>query len=189
MEFWETVTSRQSIRDFDDRPVERAVIERVLEAAKLAPSSTNEQPWHFVVVQGESRIRLGEIVAQSTVHLSEYMDVLGPERNEAAVTWYSSLGNAPVVVAVSAPRSSVEFQAMNRYLSVGAAIENLLLAATSEGLGACNVTCSYWVKNDLSAVLGLSDNDELVSLIALGYPSDVPSVNPPVKPDDTVWLD
>ncbi len=189
MEFWETVTSRHSIRDFDGRSVERALIERVLEAARQAPSSVNEQPWRFTVAQGESRVTLGAVVAQSTVHLSEYMDVLGPKRYEAAVAWYSSLGNAPVLVAVSAPRSSVDFEAMNRYLSVGAAIENLLLAATNEGLGACNVTFSYWVRDDLSAVLGISDAEEVVSIIALGHPSEVPPASPPVKPDDTVWLD
>lgn len=189
MEFWETVTSRHSIRDFDGRPVERSAIERVLEAARHAPSSMNEQPWRFHVAQGDSRSALGGIVAQSTVHLSEYMDVLGPKRYEAAVAWYSSLGNAPVLVTVSAPRSSVVFEAMNRHLSIGAAIENLLLAATNEGLGACNVTFAYWVKDDLSVLLGLSDAEEVVSIIALGHPSDVPPTSPPVKPDDTVWLD
>lgn len=189
MEFWETVTSRHSIRDFNGLPVERAVIERVIDAARQAPSSINEQPWRFTVVQGESRTTLGAIVAQSTVHLSEYMDVLGPERYEAAVAWYSSLGNAPVLIAVSAPRSSAEFEAMNRHLSVGAAIGNLLLATTNEGLGACNVTFSYWVKDDMSTFLGLSDTEEVVSIIALGHPSDIPPASPPVKPDDTVWLD
>jgi len=189
MEFWETVQSRHSIRDFDGRSVERASIERVLDAARLAPSSVNEQPWRFTVAQGESRSVLGAIVAQSTVHLSEYMDVLGPERYEAAVAWYSSLGNAPILITVSAPRSTAEFEAMNRHISVGAAIENLLLAATSEGLGACNVTFSYWVRDDLSEALGLSEAEEVVSIIALGHPSDVPPASPPVKPDDTVWLD
>lgn len=188
MEFWDTVTSRHSIRDFDDKAIERSTIQRIVDAARQAPSSANEQPWHFIVAQGEARTELGGIVAQSTVHLSEYMDVLGPERYEAAVGWYSSLGNAPVLVAVAAPRSRAEFEAMNRHLSIGAAIENLLLAATNEGLGACNVTFSYWVKDDLSSVLGLADSEEVVSIIALGHPSDVPSADPPVKPDDTVWL-
>jgi len=189
MEFWETVTSRHSIRDFDGQGAERSAIERVIAAARQAPSAANEQPWRFLVVQGEARAELGGIIAQSTVHLSEYMDVLGPERYEAAVTWYSSLGNAPVLVVVAAPRSKVEFEAMNRHLSVGAAIENLLLAATNEGLGACNVTFSHWVKSDLSAALGLSDAEEVVSIVALGHPSDIPPACPPVKPDDTVWLD
>lgn len=189
MEFWDAITLRQSIRDFEDREVERSVVERIVAAARQAPSSANEQPWRFTVVQGDSRATIGRIVAQSTVHLSEYMDVLGPERYEAAVAWYSSLGNAPLLVAVSAPRSSVEFEAMNRYLSVGAAIGSLLLAATNEGLGACNITFSYWVKAELATVLGLSDTEEVVSIVALGYPSDIPPASPPVKPDDTVWLD
>jgi nitroreductase len=189
MEFWETVTSRHSIRDFSQAEIPSDVLHRLIEAALLAPSAMNLQPWKFWVLQGQSRTQMGEIVAQSTVHLSEYMDVLGPKRYEAAVSWYSSLGNAPVLVAVTAPRMSAEFENMNRNLSIGAAIENLLLAVTNEGLGACNVTFSFWVKGEMGDVLGLTDAEEIVAIVAVGVPSDVPPAAPPVKTDDTVWLD
>ena len=189
MEFWDTVASRHSTRDFRHDPIPRELVERVISAARQAPSAGNSQPWRFWVLQGDSRAKLGEIIAQSTVHLTEYMEMLGPKRYEAAVTWYSSLGNAPVLVVVSGAVTTVEFEAMNRNLSIGAAIENLLLAATSEGLGGCNVTFSYWVKGEMSTVLGVPDSEEVVSVVALGVPSDVPSASPETKSDDTVWLD
>lgn len=189
MEFWETITNRHSIRDFRPEPVERATIERLIEAARRAPSAMNEQPWRFTVLQGASRARLGSVIAQSTVHLSEYMDVLGPDRYEAAMQWYSSLGDAPVLVVVSAPRSDSEFGAMNRYLSVGAAIENLMLAACDAELGACNITFSFWVRDDIADLVALPETDEVLSIIALGHPSEIPPVIPPRTPADTTWLD
>jgi len=188
MEFRDTVAARHSIRDFADAPVSREVLARVIDAARLAPSSANLQPWRFLVVQGEPRRRLGEVIAQSTIHLAEYMEMLGSQRYEAAVSWYSSLGNAPVLIMVSAPVTTVEFESLNRNLSLGAAMENLLLAATDEGLGACNVTFSHWVKDELAKELGIPDTDEIVSIIALGVASDVPPASPEVKPDDTVWI-
>lgn len=189
MEFSKTVKARHSSRDFRSDPLARDMLERIVETARRAPSSANLQPWRFWVVTGDTRMRLGEVIAQSTVHLEEYMEVLGPERYEAAVTWYSSLGNAPVLIVVSARCAPVEFEALNRNLSIGAAMENLLLAVADEGIGACNITFSHWVKGELAAVLGLSDSEEVVNIVALGVPSDTALATPPLKPDDTVWLD
>ena len=61
----------------------------------------NEQPWKFFVATGESRRKLGRLIAQATIHLSEYMDALGPRRYEDTVKWYSSLGDAPVVIGIA----------------------------------------------------------------------------------------
>ncbi len=188
MEFWDIVNNRHSTRDFRPDPVERPTVEKLIAAARTAPSAANSQPWHFTVVQGETRLRLGQVVAQSTVHLSEYMDVLGPKRYEAAMHWYSSLGDAPVLIALSAPRADSEFTALNRNLSLGAAIENLLLAAAEEGLGACNITFGYWVKDEMAELLRIPDIDEVVTVMAVGFPSDVPPASPPRTEDDTVWL-
>ena len=87
----------------------------------------NEQPWTFYCCEGETRARFGRIVAQTTIHLSEYMEVLGPERYEDAVHWFSALGDAPLLIAVACPNPDSDLTAINRYLSLGAALENLLL--------------------------------------------------------------
>ena len=126
MEFFETLESRHSIRSFSGEPIPREKIDQLLTAAASAPSSFNEQPWHFYVAQGEARERLGEIMAQSTSYLEEYIEVLGPDRYEHALKWYSDLGNASVVLACTTLESETPFQEMNRLLAVGAAIENLL---------------------------------------------------------------
>lgn len=183
MEFFEALEARHSVRSFSGEPIPREKIDQLLAAAARAPSSFNEQPWHFYVAQGEARERLGEIMAQSTSYLEEYIEVLGPDRYEHALKWYSDLGNASVVLACTTLESETTFQEMNRLLAVGAAIENLLLAATALDLAACNITFAFMVKDDIEEALGIPDGRSLVSIVALGWPSDEDAEASPRDPD------
>lgn len=189
MEFWQVVEGRHSVRDFKPDPIPREVLARMVHAASIAPSAMNEQPWRFHVTTGETRSALGKLVSQATIHLSEYMEVLGPERYEDAVKWYSSLGDAPVVIAVSVATPESDFDNINRLVSVGAALENLMLAATAQGLGCCNITFSWWVKDELEKLLGIDAERTMVSIVAIGYPSDAPLAAPPKNEDIADWLD
>lgn len=189
MDFWDVIEKRHSVRDFRPEPVARDVVERIVLAASMAPSSMNEQPWTYYCCRGESRAALGEIIAQSTVHLSEYMELLGPKRYEDAMQWYSSLGNAPVLVAVSCPDADSDFATLNRNISLGASLENFLLAATAEGLASCSITFSMWVKDEMASLLELPDDHTVLTVIALGYPGTVPPSKPAKRSDIAVWLD
>lgn len=189
MEFQELVAARHSVRSFRADPVPRELIGQILRAASMAPSAMNSQPWRFYVATGATRAELGEILAQSTVHLQEFVDVLPPEKLSEAEAWYSSLGDAPVVIAVAMKCADGEFETLNRHLSVGAAIENLLLAATDVGLATCNVTFSFWVRGELGQLLGVGDDESVVAIVALGYPGDTSPVAPPRDFDVATYLD
>jgi len=189
MEFKELVKKRHSVREFLPDPVDREQLQRVVQAAESAPSSHNEQPWRFFVASGETRGRLGKIIAQTTIHLSEYMDVLGPAGYEDAAHWYSELGKAPVLIAVASPFAEDKPTKVNWHLSVGAAVENLLLAAVDEGLAACSITYSHWVEDEIADLLGVPEDWDVLTVVAVGHPADVPPAAPDRRPDDTVWLD
>ncbi|MDR3686318.1 MAG: nitroreductase family protein [Coriobacteriia bacterium] len=189
MELTDAISKRHSTRDFLEDDVPREMLERLVSAGSMAPSSLNEQPWRFFVATGETRARLGKLIAQATIHLSEYMDVLGPNRYEDAVHWYSSLGQAPALIAVASPFTEDALAKLNRHLSVGAAIENVLLAAVDEGLGACNITFSHWVEDEIAELLGLPDDWDVLTVVAIGWPGEVPPAAPPHRADDAVWLD
>ena len=103
MEVYDAILNRRSIRKFDGTPVERSVIERVIQAAAAAPSTRNSQPWHFHVTTVATRDAVCGVTALSTVHLHEYLDMLPPTGYEAAERFFASLGNAPVVIVVSVP--------------------------------------------------------------------------------------
>lgn len=188
MEFRQVLESRHSIREFTSEPVDRDDLERVVKAAAMAPSAMNSQPYHFYVATAKTRVEVGEIVAHSTVHLQEFADVLPPEHIESASHWYASLGDAPVVIVVTMKNPTSELDELNKLLSVGTAIENLLLAAVDEGLSACNITFSFYVRDELQAYLNVGQDWKVVAVIALGHPA-APPVSPPHELNVATFLE
>jgi len=149
MEIREALKTRRSIRAYEARPVPREVIEDILECVRWSPSARNVQPWSFVVVTDAAR-----------------------RRQIAETTEYGKfIADAPVCVAVLCEDGRY-------YVEDGAiASTSLLLAAWGHGLGTC------WVAGDkkpyagdIARMLGAPDNVRLVSLIALGYPAQKPTV-------------
>ncbi len=189
MDLFEAIEQRHSVRAFKPDPVPREMIERLIAAAAAAPSAMNEQPWRFYVTTGETRTRVGEIMARGTTHLEEFIDVIGPEHHAKAVEWYSELGHAPVVIVCTMPRVDDEFWRLNKHLSIGAAIENILLAATALGLGACNITFSFYVRDELFEALGVPEDRTMVAIIAVGYAEDEQPAPPSREADVAVYLD
>lgn len=188
MQVWEAIEGRHSVRVFETRAVDRAILERLVRAASLAPSTRNSQPWRFHVATGKARAAVGEIMARTTVHLTEYMDAEGSE-NAAIARWYSTLGDAPVVIGVSMDKSETQAQRDDSLLSMGTSLENLLLAATDEGLSACVVTFSRWVRDDLKRALGVKPSREFVSLVVLGYAAEGQPIITDRRTDVVDWLE
>lgn len=188
MDVIEAIHARHSVRSFTAEPVSGDMIDLLVKAAAAAPSAQNSQPWYFHVATGETRRRVGELIALTTVHLSEYVDMLGPEGVKLAEKFYADLGGAPIVIALSVPKADDETWRTNEYLSAGAAIENLLLAAMEEGLGACNITAPHWVLDDLHAAFDVPEFREIVSLILLGHPAEKP-LAPEHREDVSTILD
>jgi nitroreductase len=189
VEFFDVVEQRHSMRSFRDTPVPRELIERAMYAASRAPSAYNEQPWVFYVLEGQPRKAIAETMAQSTSYLEEYLHMRGMEMTDHILSWYSELGGAPVVIAIATPFTDDEFVRLNRYLSVGAAIENLLLAATDLGLAACNITFSWWVRQEIAELIDVPTDHYIVAMVALGYPDDQPPLAPPHRDDVAHYLD
>lgn len=189
MDFASVIRSRRSTRSYLPGDVDREVVERILAAASLAPSARNSQPWRFHVAVGDARTRVGEIMAQTTVHLAEYLDVMAPEDAQAIALWYSTLGDAPVVIGVSSLQTEPTVDHDDTMLSVGCALQNLLLAATDEGLGACVVTSARWVTEELKTALSVDAEREFVSLVALGHPAESLPPQPPRRIDTIDWVE
>jgi nitroreductase len=189
MDVMEAMRQRHSYRSFTGEPVDRALLERILNAARLAPSAMNLQPWRFHVATGDTRATLIDAMQQTTVYLDDYLASMGEhELIESATAFVANLGNAPVIIAVVVPRETNEMAEVNTLISAGAAIENLLLAATGYGLATCGLTSSYWVRDQIAQALELSADDVVVSLVAVGHGAERP-VAPPHEADVIVWHD
>lgn len=153
MEFSDLITTRYSVRAYRPIPVEQEKLEKVLEAARVAPTAANRQPVQMIVLQTEGRHE-------------ELKRVYSPG-------W---LVQAPLVICVCAVHGSgwTRRQDGKSYDDVDAAIvmDHLILAATDEGLGTCWI--GAFDPDAAREVLGLPENVEPIVMTPLGYPADQP---------------
>lgn len=175
----EAIAARRSIRRFQDKPVPRALIEQVLQAAIQAPSGKNRQPWRFVVLEGRSRDRLIELMREGIARLRQWGAEIG------SAEWSTEImARAPVTILVFNAESTPEtdHSGEKRYpwlvniQSIGGAIQTMLLAALELGLGSlwiCDIFCA-----DRAIREWLGRKDELVAAVSLGYPDESPHARP-----------
>lgn len=156
MDFQELIQKRQSTRKYSDRKVDRDLVVKCLEAARLAPSACNSQPWHFVAVDDSEKIReAGEAAAG-----------LGMNKFAAGV---------PVIVAVVLEKmnftAKVGSMLKNKdycMLDLGIAVEHFCLQATEEGLGTCIL--GWFDEKKVARILGIPKGKRIPLLITVGWP-------------------
>ncbi len=153
MDAIEAITTRRSIRKYADRPVPSDVVELLLRAAMAAPSAFNEQPWHFVVVE-DRRVRK---------RLSTISPYAGP------------MARAPLGIVVCGDTAALKHPGTIYWVfDCVAALENLLVAANSTGLGAVWLGIQPWPER-VAAVRGLvaiPEGVEPLGMVALGWPAE-----------------
>ncbi len=157
MDLYEAIRTRYSARAYHDRPVEQDKLDRVLEAARLAPSGSNRQPWKFVVVRD-----------------AELRRKLSAACNEQAF-----IAQAPVVIAgvgLMADRV-MSCSVPGDPVDVSIALEHIALAATAEGLGTCWI--GAFKQDPVRKLLGVPDGCKVIEVMTLGYPAD--SLRPKVR--------
>ncbi len=199
------IHTRRSVRRYKSTPVPKELVLELLEAANLAPSATNRQPWEFIVVHRSYLDRLEETLKdafrervagvseeamrRAIKELSLPEDDSG-DRLKALGTFYRTLGGAPVAVGVCLPKEKDPWAWKNNLSDAAAAIENLLLAAWGRGLGTCWMTGPLKARADaIAAFLGVPADRELAAIVTLGYPDHQPPMPP--KKDvarKTRWL-
>ena len=185
MDTLEAIFTRHSIAKVKPDPVSRELIERLLQAAVQAPNHYHVRPWRFVVLTGESRNALGEILAQALKKQNPELPEAGMEIERAKPL------RAPVLIAVGVDKAAdPRVLEIENICAVAAAVENLLLAAHAVGLGAHWRTGSAAHDADVKKFLGFSPEQELISFVYIGYPDMTPATaERPSFEDRTVWMD
>jgi nitroreductase len=180
METFEAIAARRSIRQFKPDPVPQEILEKILTAGTQAPSGKNKQPWKFYVVQGE---KCGEMTdeMQKGIHRLEGQGI----RTGSARYSLKVMAGAPVTILVFNPtskhplmkRDTLEtFMDVVDIQSVGAAIQNMLLAAVDLGLGSLWVCDVFFGYEELCAWLG--EKGQMIAALCLGYPDQDPPPRP-----------
>lgn len=160
MDFSELVRRRTSVRSYDPaKTVPPDVLERILEAGRLAPSAANRQPWTFVLVQSEPALSA----------------VKGCYRRD----WLKS---APAVLAVTGNRTKSWTRKQDGYNSIETdltiAMDHMILAAANEGVGTCWIAA--FDPDRLREILALTPDEAVFAVTPLGYPAADKAV-PPAK--------
>lgn len=172
MDFWQVLRERRSSRRFKEVAVEENKLMKVLEAAALAPSPANRQPWEFVVIRNQG---LKKHIFDSANKAKEHLF------NVSGWNWLGKyqvgfLEQAPVLVAVV---GDPEKTGADRFFpgrgegyqhACAAAVQNMLLAAQAQELG--SLWFSLYDHKEMADILGLEQGKEVLAIVCLGYSAD-----------------
>jgi nitroreductase len=136
------IRTRREIRDYLDKPLPEEGLLKILEAGRLAPSSKNSQPWHFVVMRNKETLKKISELTPTGAHLSK----------------------APLAIAVLMDGAKLP------EIDGSRAVQNMVLAAWDMGIGACWITNFY--EDGVKEILGAPQRMKLVSVIPFGYPTE-----------------
>ena len=143
----EAIYSRRSIREYTTEEVDRELLQQIVEAGLWAPSGLNNQPWRFVIVRdGDIREQLAE------------------------QTHYGHIVRAAKGLIVVYLDEEAMYDPVKDHQSVGACIQNMLLAAEALGLGAVWLGQILKNKREVNRILGLDSRLDLMAVVAIGHP-------------------
>jgi nitroreductase len=156
LNFEEVLLKRRSIRRYKDAPVPREKTLKILEAARIAPSASNKQPWHFIVVENRETIKQ---LAKSEWAAKAPLMIVGLADQEASPNWCSN--------------------------DLGIAFEHIALAATNLGLGTCWMG-QTGREDLIRKLLDVPDKLRPVAVMPIGVPDETPAPKERKSLDDIV---
>ena len=180
MKTLEAIAARRSIRRFKEDAVPDEALQAILTAATQAPSAKNRQPWRFHVVRGEQRGEMVGVMREGIARMKAQGMNVGSALGSAQV-----METAPVTVFVFNPEGlhpwltrSMEqmFVDVVNVQSVGAAIQNMLLAALDLGLGSLWICDVFYAYQELCDWLG--EGGQMIAAVCLGYADERPAARP-----------
>lgn len=143
------IKNRRSIRKYTDKKIPDKELRQILEAGIWAPSGLNNQPWRFAVI---TDIDVRERISQWT----KYAQIIVNSTCCIAVFYNHSAG----------------YNRDKDIMSIGACIQNMLLYASSIGIGCVWLGEILSNKDEINSILGIGDDNELMAMIAMGYPDE-----------------
>ena len=180
--FWRLVQGRRSIRRYQQRPVSRLLLERILTAAMWAPSAHNRQPWRFCVIESDA----GKLALSQAMGTRWRQDLAADSAASETIERRLTISHARITSAAALVVAAVSTEEMDVYpdpkraeaewlmavQSTALACQNLLLAAHHYGLGACWMCAPLFVPDIVQDILNLPDTWRPQALITLGYPAE-----------------
>ena len=176
----EAVENRRSIRRFKPQPLPREAIESILDAARLSPSGKNNQPWRFVVVQGDEREAMSACL-QAGLKATQAKGI----PTGSAENTFRIMREAPATIFIFNAKAAAPWEeqtVMERMFSIvniqsiGGAIQSMLLRAQELGVGSLWICDTFSAYDELCS--WLHKDSLLVAAVALGYADEKPAARP-----------
>ncbi len=169
------IEGRRSIRKFKPEPVARPLLEELLTLAGCAPSCENTQPWKFVVLEGQIKDEVIEVIHDKATSLKKDEVAIG-----SCLENVRSMRQSPAIVMVyrinSEEDEEIELPSyrgdITDALSIGAAIENFLVAATAKGLGTLWIRDVLLAEEEINEII--EEEGRLMSALAVGHAVEQP---------------
>ena len=193
----DTILQRRSVRRYEADPVQRDVIEKLLQAAIWGPSAHNRQPWRFVVIETQSqKENLAGAMGTKLRNDLQADNVPQDLIDKDVAKSYDRITSAPILIVLCLTMIDMDVysdanRAHNEYImavqSAAAAGQNLLLAAHSLGLGTCWMCAPLFCPDIVRNALDLPDDWQAQALITLGYPAHTPEKSRNSPHDCVLW--
>lgn len=181
-----SIEHRRSIRKYREEAIPQTMIEEILQAGILAPSSKNRQPWSFIVVTGTSKSEMISVMRRG-IEREKSTPLLPDSSRYISGAEYTAniMEQAPVTIFIVntmglnlhkqlTPEDRI-YEICNAQ-SIGAAIENMTLTATELGLGSLWICDTYFAYLELKDWLGIEG--ELFAALTIGYANEAPKARP-----------
>jgi len=202
-ELRKVMLKRRSVRKYKSELIPREDIEKIIKLAVWAPSAINRQMWRFVVITDQSiKNQIAEAISKK---LDEIPEVFGAENNKEVldgVKWFSTFfKDAPAVIAVFyipdegeswqkaldkgwTEKKVVDILYNQDLQSMGAVIQNILLAAEDMGYGTCWMTMPLVASEEIEKILGVDPSWKLAAFVPIGRPDEAPEAQPRLPLDE-----
>lgn len=183
----DSISKRRSIRKYKPQPVDKDIINEIIRAGMLAPSAKNRQPWKFIVYTGRHKEELLAEMEKGLINTQKELSHL-PDSEYMFSDAFNTLKimrEAPVIIMVLNTNGGSPFAPADPFariteicdsLSIGAAVENMLLKATELGIGTLWIANTSYAYNELVNYIGTTA--QLTGAVALGYPDEAPFPRP-----------
>ncbi len=190
MELTEVIEKRASVREFTDEPVDPDDLFEMARLAHLAPSVNNSQPWRFIAITNKDLLRrMADAVHEKIARMLPDSEEDRQKLAKSQVCWFSThFAEAPAVFAVLKhpykavvdvllPKTGLSHDDINAMRgrpdieSMGAAIENLILAAVDMGYGTCWLSGPLLARQETEELLGVQEPWELEAMVCVGRPA------------------